>query len=121
MAQYPEAHLNASFAALSDPVRRGVLKQLMRADASVTVLAERFRMTLTGMGKHIGVLEQAELVVTEKVGRVRNCRLGPCRLGEEAAWIESYRQRWAARFDALDTVIEELKRREKRHGRKRRK
>ena len=92
----------------------------MRADASVTVLAERFRMTLTGMRKHIGVLEQAELVTTEKVGRVRSCKLGPRRLEEEAAWIENYRQLWAARFHALDTVIEELKRKEKRNGRKKR-
>ena len=120
MAQYSQARFDVSFAALSDPVRRGVLEQLMRADASVTVLAERFRMTLTGMRKHIGVLEQAELVTTEKVGRVRSCRLGPRRLEEEAAWIENYRQLWAARFDALDTVIEELKRKEKRDGRKKR-
>ena len=120
MAQYSQARFNASFAALSDPVRRGVLEQLMRADASVTDLAERFHMTLTGMRKHIGVLEQAELVTTEKVGRVRSCKLGPRRLEEEAAWIENYRQLWDARFDALDTVIEELKRKEKRDGRKKR-
>ncbi len=75
-------------------------------------------MTLTGMRKHIGVLEQAELVTTEKVGRVRTCRLGPCRLEAEAAWIENYRQLWAARFDALDTVLDELKRKEKCDGRK---
>lgn len=120
MAQYFQARFDVSFSALSDPVRRGVLEQLMRADASVTVLAERFHMTLTGMRKHIGVLEQAELVTTEKVGRVRSCKLGPRRLEEEAAWIENYRQLWAARFDALDTVIEELKRKEKRDGRKKR-
>ncbi len=118
MAQYSHTHFDASFAALSDPVRRGVLEQLMRADASVTVLAERFRMTLTGMRKHIGVLEAAELVTTEKVGRVRRCRLGPRRLEAEAAWIEHYRQLWAARFDALDAVVAELKRKEKRDGRK---
>ena len=75
-------------------------------------------MTLTGMKKHIGVLERAELVTTAKVGRVRSCRLGPRRLEEEAAWIENYRRLWAARFDALDAVIEELKRKEKRDGRK---
>ncbi len=92
----------------------------MRADASVTDLAERFHMTLTGMQKHIGILERAELVTTEKVGRVRTCRLGSRRLDEESAWIENYRQMWAARFDALDTVIEELKRKEKRDGRKKR-
>ncbi len=118
MAQYSQARFDASFAALSDPTRRGVLEQLMRADASITDLAERFHMTLTGMRKHIGVLEQAELVATEKVGRVRTCRLGTRRLEQEAAWIEDYRRMWAARFDALDTVIEELKRKETRDGRR---
>ncbi len=119
MAHYSSARFDVSFAALSDPVRRGVLEQLMRADTSVTSLAERFDMTLTGMGKHIGVLERAQLVTTEKVGRVRHCRLGPRRLDEEAAWIEHYRRLWAARFDALDAVLEQLKRKEKPHGRKR--
>jgi len=118
MDQYPATRFDASFAALSDPTRRGVLEQLMRADASVTDLAERFQMTLTGMRKHIGVLEQAELVTTEKVGRVRTCRLGTRRLDQEAAWIEDYRRRWSARFDALDAVLEELKRKEKRDGRR---
>lgn len=123
MVQYEPAHFNASFAALSDATRRGVLEQLARADASITDLADKFDMSLTGMKKHVGVLEQAGLVITEKVGRVRTCRLGQCRLEEEAAWIERYRQRWAARFDALDTVIEELKRdkltlKEQRNGRK---
>lgn len=117
MAHYSPARFDASFAALSDPTRRGVLEQLMRADASVTDLAERFHMTLTGMRKHIGVLEQAELVTTEKVGRVRTCRLGSRRLDEESAWIENYRRLWAARFDALDTVLEELRRKETRDGR----
>src|SRR6188768_1322152 len=105
--------LDARFAALSDATRRGVLEQLGRADASITELADRFHMTLTGMKKHVGVLEQAGLVTTEKVGRVRTCRLGLRRLEEEAAWIESYRQLWATRFDALDGIVEDLKRREK--------
>src|SRR6201999_1184069 len=113
MVQYPNAHLDASFAALSDATRRGVLEQLGRADASITELAEKFHMTLTGMKKHVGVLEQAGLVTTEKVGRVRTCKLGPQRLEREVAWIERYRQRWDARFDALDMVVEELKRKEK--------
>ncbi len=73
MVQYQEARLGASFAALSDPTRRGVLEQLGRADASITDLAEKFSMTLTGIKKHVGVLEQAGLVTTEKVGRVRTC------------------------------------------------
>src|SRR6202012_213516 len=107
--QYSRAHLDDSFAALSDATRRGVLEQLGRADASITDLAERFHMTLTGMKKHVSVLEQAGLVTTEKIGRVRTCRLGPRRLEEEAAWIERYRQLWAERFDALDDIVDELK------------
>ena len=121
MVQYPESSLDASFAALSDSTRRGVLEQLGRADASITDLAEKFHMTLTGMKKHVGVLEQAGLVMTEKVGRVRTCTLGRRRLDQEAAWIERHRRLWDARFDELDTVVEELTRREKRDGRKKRK
>lgn len=121
MVQYIAARLDASFAALSDATRRGVLEQLGRSDASITELAEKFHMTLTGMKKHVGVLEQAGFVVTQKVGRVRTCRLGRRRLEEEAAWIEGYRQLWDTRFDALDQVVEELKRKEKADGRKKRK
>jgi DNA-binding transcriptional ArsR family regulator len=121
MVQYTQTHFNASFAALSDATRRGVLEQLGRADASITDLAEKFRMTLTGMKKHVGVLEQAGLVTTEKVGRVRTCKLGQCRLEEEAAWIERFHQLWAVRFDELDKIVEELKRKEKADGRKKRK
>jgi DNA-binding transcriptional ArsR family regulator len=120
MVQYMEPRLNASFAALSDATRRGVLEQLGRADASITELAEKFHMTLTGMKKHVGVLEQAGLVTTEKVGRVRTCKLGLRRLEEEAAWLERYRQRWDARFDALDLIVEELKQKEKADGLKNR-
>jgi DNA-binding transcriptional ArsR family regulator len=118
MVQYSRAGLDAAFAALSDATRRGVLEQLGRADASITDLAEKFHMTLTGMKKHVGVLEQTGLVTTEKVGRVRTCKLGPRRLDEEAAWIESYRQLWGSRFDELDKVLEEMKRKEKVNGRK---
>jgi len=116
MVQYSQAHIDASFGALSDATRRGVLEQLGRADASITALAERFHMTLTGMKKHVAVLEQAGFVSTEKVGRVRTCKLGMRGLEAEAAWIESYRQLWAARFDDLDLVVEELKRKEKANG-----
>jgi DNA-binding transcriptional ArsR family regulator len=118
MVQYSGSRLDASFAALSDATRRGVLEQLRRADASITDLAGKFHMSLTGMKKHVGVLEQAGLVVTEKVGRVRTCTLGPRRLDHEAAWIERHRQRWDARFDELDKVVEEGKRKEKADGRK---
>ena len=112
MVQYIP-RLNASFAALSDPTRRGVLEQLGHSDASITDLAERFHMTLTGMKKHVSVLEAAGLVTTKKVGRVRTCKLGQRRLEQEAAWIEKYRQLWAARFDALDEIVEELIQKEK--------
>ncbi len=118
MVQYSEIRVDASFAALSDATRRGVLEQLGRADASITDLASKFHMTLTGMKKHVGVLEQAGLVFTQKVGRVRTCKLGPRRLEEEAAWIERYHQLWSARFDELDKVVEELNREEMNNGRK---
>ncbi|MCY1035390.1 metalloregulator ArsR/SmtB family transcription factor [Corallococcus sp. BB11-1] len=120
MVQHSGARLNASFAALSDATRRGILEQLGRSDASITDLAEKFRMTLTGMKKHVGVLEQAGLVVTQKVGRVRTCKLGPLQLEEETAWLERYRQLWASRFDELDKIVEELKQKEKVNGRKKR-
>lgn len=116
MVQYSTARLDASFAALSDATRRGVLEQLGRADASITDLAEKFHMTLTGMKKHVGILERAGFVTTQKIGRVRTCRLGLRRLEEEAGWIESYRQLWNARFDALDNLVEELKQKEKDDG-----
>lgn len=112
MVQYSLSHLDASFAALADATRRGVLERLGRSDASITELAETFHMTLTGMKKHVNVLEHAGFVTTEKVGRVRTCRLGLRRLEEEAAWIERYRQLWDARFTALDKVVAELKQKE---------
>jgi len=112
MVQY-QSSVDASFAALSDPTRRGVLEQLGRTDASISDLAEKFHMTLTGMKKHVGVLEQAGLVTTRKVGRVRTCRLGNRGLDKEAAWLEQHRRLWAARFDDLDKVVDELKRKEK--------
>ena len=112
MVQF-QPSVDTSFAALSDPTRRGVLEQLGRSDFSISELAEKFQMTLTGMKKHVGVLEQAGLVTTEKVGRVRTCRLGDRGLEEEAAWLARHRRLWAARFDDLDKVVDELKRKEK--------
>lgn len=112
MVQFSTARLDASFAALSDATRLGVLEQLGRADASITELADTFHMTLTGMIKHVSVLEQAGLVTTLKVGRVRTCKLGRSQLAEETAWIEEYRGLWSSRFDALDQVVDELKQRE---------
>jgi DNA-binding transcriptional ArsR family regulator len=118
MVKCSQADLDASFGALSDATRRGVLEQLGHSDASITDLADRFQMTLAGMMKHVGVLEQAGLVSTEKVGRVRTCKLGTRRLEEETAWLERHRQLWDSRFDELDKVVEELKRKEKSNGRK---
>jgi DNA-binding transcriptional ArsR family regulator len=115
---YRPSRFDSSFAAIADATRRGVLEQLGRADASITELAEQFDMTVTGMKKHVSVLEQAGLVITAKVGRVRTCKLGGRGLEEEAAWIERYRQMWAARFDELDRVVEQLKQKEKSDGRK---
>jgi DNA-binding transcriptional ArsR family regulator len=121
MVQFSSTRFDASFSALSDVTRRGVLEQLARSDASISELADRFHMTLTGMKKHITVLEQAGLVTTAKVGRVRTCRLGRRRLDEEAAWIDRMRRLWAARFDELDAVVNELKRQDQAEGRRRRK
>ena len=112
------AQLDAAFAALADATRRGVLEQLGRADASITDLADRFDMTLTGMKKHVGVLEDAGLVATSKLGRVRTCRLGPRQLVEVTTWIDRYRQMWSARFDELDQVIEDMKQKEKERARR---
>src|ERR671920_613926 len=120
MVQYSQTRFDASFAALSDATRRGVLEQLGRADASITALAEQFDMTLTGMKKHVGVLEQAGLVPTKKNGRGRTCQLGPRRLEEETAWLERYRRRWDERFDELDKVVQELTRKERSDERKKR-
>lgn len=113
MVQLSKARLDASFAALSDATRRGVLERLGRGDASITDLAGAFGMTLTGMKKHVGVLEHAGLVRTAKVGRVRTCTLGRRQLEEATAWIERFRSLWAARFDALDDVIDEVNSKEK--------
>lgn len=116
MVQHSITQLDASFAALADATRRGVLVRLGRADASITDLAESFDMTLTGMKKHVSVLERAGLVTTKKVGRMRTCRLGRRRFEEATAWLEHYRQLWTARFDELDRIVQELKRKELRDG-----
>lgn len=104
MVQYD--FLDASFAALSDPTRRGILEQLGRGPATVSELAERFAMTLTGIKKHIRLLEDAGMVVTEKRGRVRYCRLGDNRLDREVAWIRDYRHMVEARMDRLAEFLE---------------
>ena len=109
MVQYGSPPLDLSFAALSDATRRGIIDQLGRGDASITSLADKFQMTLTGMKKHVQVLERAGLVVTQKVGRVRTCTLGKSGLEAEAAWIEAHRKLFEARFQALDEIISEMK------------
>jgi len=109
MVQYLDATLDLSFAALSDTTRRGIIGELAQSDASISTLADRFQMTLTGMKKHVQVLELAGLVVTQKIGRVRTCRLGQRGLKAEAEWIEAYRQLFEARFSALDEIIDDIK------------
>lgn len=112
MVQYANSPLDLSFAALADATRRGIIDQLGRGDASITSLADRFQMTLTGMKKHVQVLERAGFVVTQKVGRVRSCKLGKRGLAAEAEWIEAHRKLFEDRFDALDEIITELKQEE---------
>ncbi|HEX2765671.1 MAG TPA: metalloregulator ArsR/SmtB family transcription factor [Candidatus Limnocylindria bacterium] len=112
MVQY-SGQVDTTFGAIADATRRAVLERLARSDASISELADAFDMTLTGMRKHVRVLEDAGLVTTEKIGRVRTCRLGPSQLADEARWIEEYRQLWNERFSQLDAVVEELKRKEK--------
>jgi DNA-binding transcriptional ArsR family regulator len=106
MVQYYPRQIDAAFAAIADPTRRGVLERLGRGDASITDLATRFDMTLTGMKKHVRTLEDAKLVTTEKVGRVRVVRLGPHRLEQEAAWIDTYRETLEGRLDRLGEFLE---------------
>ena len=113
MVQCLSPSLDLSFAALSDATRRGIIDQLARADASITSLAEKFHMTLTGMKKHVAVLERAGLVITKKVGRVRTCSLGQGGLEAEATWIEAHRKLFEARFDALDQIILEMQQEER--------
>jgi DNA-binding transcriptional ArsR family regulator len=112
MVQCPLLPLDLSFAALSDATRRGIIDQLGRADASITSLADKFQMTLTGMKKHVQVLERAGLIVSQKVGRVRTCSLARHGLAAEAEWIEAHRKLFEARFDALDQVINEMQQEE---------
>lgn len=105
MVQCCSPSIDRSFAALADSTRREIVTQLGRADASISSLADRFQMTLTGMKKHIQILERAGLVVTQKVGRVRTCSLGPLDLAAEAEWIATYRRLFEARFEALDELL----------------
>ena len=105
MVQY-SSHLDSAFAAVADPTRRGILERLGRGDASISQLARSFDMTLTGIKKHIGILEDARLVTSKKEGRVRTCRIGPRRLEQEAAWIASYQHAMEARLNRLEAFLE---------------
>jgi DNA-binding transcriptional ArsR family regulator len=108
MVQYSRK-LDTAFAALADPTRRGILTRLGRSDTGITELADAFDITPTGMRKHIGVLEAADLVTTEKVGRVRVCKLGPRRLEDETAWIANYRRMLEGRLNRLGEFLERTK------------
>jgi DNA-binding transcriptional ArsR family regulator len=108
MVQYA-SDLDTVFAAVADPTRRGILERLGRREASITELADAFEMTLTGMKKHVRVLEDAGLVQTKKVGRVRTCTLGRRRLAAEAAWIAKYQQMLEAQLDSLGEFLERTK------------
>lgn len=109
MVQFAQAALDRSFGALSDPTRRAILLRLGRSEASLSDLAVGFDMTLTGLKKHVSVLEEAGLVTTEKVGRVRHCRLGPRRLEDVARWVASYQTMLEQRLDRLEAFLERTK------------
>ena len=108
MVQY-QPELDRTFAALADPTRRGILERLGRGSATITDLAEPFEMSLTGLKKHVRVLEDAELVATAKVGRTRQCTLGPRRMEDAQAWIETYRRMLDERLDRLGELLERTK------------
>jgi DNA-binding transcriptional ArsR family regulator len=108
MVQY-SPRLDTAFAALADRTRRGILERLGHGDASISDLAADFRMTLTGIKKHVRILEGAGLATTEKVGRVRHCRLGPGQLTDATAWIARYQHMLEARLDRLGEFLERTK------------
>ena len=104
MVQY--SVLDRTFAAVADPTRREILERLSRGSATISELAEPFGMSLTGLKKHVRVLEDVQLVATEKKGRIRECRLGPQRLDAATEWIEMYRRRWEGRLQGLEAAVE---------------
>ena len=99
--------MDQTFFALSDPTRRGILEQLSRGPATISQLAAPFGLTINGIKKHVGILETADLVVTEKVGRARECRLGPGELAEVTEWIDAYRRAWESRLDRFGSYVED--------------
>jgi DNA-binding transcriptional ArsR family regulator len=108
MVQY-SLSLDGTFSALSDPTRRAILERLRRGGATISELAEPAGMSLTGLKKHVRVLEEAGLVSTEKHGRARHCRLGPRRLEDADRWIEEFRRGWEERLDQVEEIIEKKK------------
>jgi len=101
------ATLNRTFFALSDPTRRSILERLAGGPATIGELAEPFGLTLNGVKKHVGILEDVDLVVTAKVGRARECQLGPAQLQEATGWIDAYRRAWERRLDRFGAYVEE--------------
>ena len=101
------ATLDRTFFALSDPTRRGILERLGRGPATIGDLAEPFGLTINGMKKHVGILEEVDLVVTAKVGRARECQLGPAQLVEATSWIDEYRRTWQRRLDRFGSYVEQ--------------
>jgi DNA-binding transcriptional ArsR family regulator len=113
-------HLSTTFAALADPTRRAILARLASGECSVTELAEPFDMSMPAVSKHLRVLERAGLIARRREAQWRPCRLDAARLKEVADWAERYRAIWEQRFDRLETYLQELKAKEKKHGRKQR-
>lgn len=108
MVQY-QATLDRTFSALSDPTRRSILVRLAKGPSTITALAQPLGMSLTGLKKHVAVLEEAKLVMTEKIGRTRECRLGPRQLEDASQWIENYRRRWERQLDRFEDYLETKK------------
>ncbi len=111
-------HLSTTFAALADPTRRAILARLASGEASVTELGEPFDMSLPAISKHLKVLERAGLIARSREAQWRPCRLAPGPLRDAAGWLEEYRRFWEQSFDRLDEYLRELRRKEKKHGRK---
>jgi len=113
-------HLSATFAALSDPTRRAILARLASGECSVTELAGPFEMSMPAVSKHLRVLERAGLIIRSREAQWRPCRLRPAPLKDVSEWIERYRATWEQRFDRLETYLQDLKAKEQRHGRQKR-
>jgi DNA-binding transcriptional ArsR family regulator len=101
--------LDRTFFALSDPTRRSILERLARGPATLGQLAEPFGLTLNGVKKHVGILEEVDLVITAKVGRARECRLGPAQLEDATGWIDAYRRTWERRLDRFGAYVEKIR------------